>query len=234
MGQLKTAAAEMGITLSDGQLNQFDRFFIELTGWNQRINLTRITERDDVIRKHFLDSLTVLRAVPNLPARVVDVGTGAGFPGLALKIAHPDIRLTLVESVGKKTVFLHHIIKTLELRNVTVLNARAEKVGRMPAHREKYGLAVARAVAPVRVLAEYLLPLLKPGGVMLAMKGADPTAEVTEARNAFGILGGKHIQTQAAPVPGLDAKRHLVLVRKSKSTPKQYPRKTGTPAKKPI
>jgi len=172
--------------------------------------------------------------VPKLPAQVVDVGTGAGLPGLVLKIVQPDIQLTLVESVGKKTVFLRHLVETLALENVTVLHARAEDVGRMAAHREKYGLAVARAVAPVRVLAEYLLPLVAIGGLMLAQKGTDPAAEVAAARNALGVLGGKHIQTLAVSVPNLDAARHLVLVRKTKSTPKQYPRKAGTPGKKPI
>ncbi len=224
----------MGITLSAAQLNQFETYFSALTDWNRRVNLTRIIERDDVIAKHFLDSLTCLRAVPKLPARVIDVGTGAGFPGVVLKIVQPEIQLTLVESVGKKTAFLQHLTDALAMENVTVLHARAEDVGRMPAHREKYGLAVARAVAPVRVLAEYLLPLVKIGGLMLAQKGTDPAAEVAAARNAFGILGGKHIQTLAVSVPNLDAARHLVLVRKTKSTPKQYPRKAGTPGKKPI
>ncbi len=224
----------MGIALAATQCSQLETYFAELTAWNQRVNLTRITEREDVITKHFLDSLSCLRAVPKLPARVIDVGTGAGLPGLALKIAQPDIQLTLVESVGKKTAFLQHIVETLALENVTVLHARAEDVGRNPVHREKYGLAVARAVAPVRVLAEYLLPLLKIGGLMLAQKGTDPTAEVAAASNAFGILGGRHIQTIPVSVPNLDAARHLVLVRKIKSTPKQYPRQAGTPAKKPI
>lgn len=234
MERLKTAVAEMGITLSAAQLNQFETYFVELSDWNRRVNLTRIIEREAVIAKHFLDSLSCLRAVPQLPARVVDVGTGAGLPGLALKIVQPDIQLTLVESVGKKTAFLRHIVETLALENVTVLHARAEDVGQMGAHREKYGLAVARAVAPVRVLAEYLLPLVATGGLMLAQKGADPAAEVAGARNALGILGGKHIQTLTVSVPNLDAARHLVLVRKIKSTPKQYPRKAGTPGKKPI
>jgi len=231
---LKIYATEMKISLSAAQLAQFETFFAELTDWNQRVNLTRITARDDVIRKHFLDSLTILQAVPNLPARVIDVGTGAGFPGLVLKIFQPDIHLTLVESVGKKTTFLRHIVETLALDNVTILNARAEDVGRMSAHREKYGLAVARAVAPVRVLAEYLLPLLAVGGVMVAQKGANPATEVAEARNAFGILGGKPLKTRAVSVPGLDAERHLVLVRKAKPTPRQFPRRVGTPAKKPL
>ena len=232
--KLKTAAAEMGIALSAAQLNQFEIYFAELTDWNRRMNLTRIIERDDVIAKHFLDSLTCLRAVPKLPARVIDVGTGAGFPGVVLKIVQPDIQLTLVESVGKKTDFLRHLTETLALKNVTVLHARAEDAGRLPAHREKYGLAVARAVAPMRVLAEYLLPLVKIGGLMLAQKGADPAAEVAAARNAFGILGGKHIQTLAVSVPNLDAARHLALVRKTKPTPKQYPRRAGMPGRKPI
>ncbi len=234
MNDLKTTAVKMGIDLSVAQLNQFETYFAELTDWNQRMNLTRIIKRDDIITKHFLDSLSCLLAVPKLPARVIDVGTGAGMPGLALKIFQPDIQLTLVESVGKKTTFLKHIIETLALENITVLNARAEEVGRLRAHREKYGLAVARAVAPMRVLAEYLLPLLKIGGVMLAQKGANPAAEITAASNAFGILGGRYIKTMPVSVPNLDAARHLVVVRKIKPTPRQYPRHVGTPAKKPL
>ena len=234
MEALKIGAAAMGISLSDTQLTQFEGYFSTLTDWNQRVNLTRIIEKDDVIAKHFLDSLSIMRAVTHLPPRVIDVGTGAGFPGVVLKIIQPDIHLTLVDSVGKKTAFLQQLVDTLGMKNVTILHARAEEVGRDWMHRGKYGLAVARALAPMPVLAEYLLPLVKIGGLMVAQKGTNPADEIASAKNAFGVLGGDFIQSLAVNIPNLDAARHLVLVRKIKHSPKQYPRKAGTPAKKPI
>lgn len=234
MNDLNTAAKIMGVELSSLQLENLETYYRELIIWNQKFNLTGITERDEVITKHFLDSLSCLQAIQKLPASVIDVGTGAGFPGLVLKIAQPHIRLTLVESTGKKTVFLQHIVDTLGLKDVTVLHNRAEEVGRHPAHRERYHLALARAVAPLGVLAEYLLPLLAQDGLMLAQKGADPAAEIKAASNALGILGGKYKRTIFVTIPNLEAERHLVLVKKVKPTPRQYPRKAGTPAKKPI
>lgn len=231
---LKTSAQMMGIALSAAQLDQFETFYRELLIWNEKFNLTAITERAEVVAKHFLDSLTCLQAISPLPAAVIDVGSGAGFPGLALKIAQPDIRLTLVEATGKKVQFLQHVVNTLELKNVTVLHHRAEEAGRLPAHRGRYQLAVARAVAPLPVLAEYLLPLVEVSGWMLAQKGADPAAEIAAAANALGILGGKYARTLPVQIPNLEAARHLVLIKKIKPTPPQYPRKAGTPAKKPI
>ena len=165
---------------------------------------------------------------------MIDVGSGAGFPGLILKIVQPDIRLTLVEATGKKAQFLQHVAETLGLKNVQVLHNRAEEAGRLPAHRGRYQLAVARAVAPLPVLAEYLLPLVEVNGWMLAQKGTDPAAEIAAASNALGILGGKYVRTLPVQIPNLEAARHLVLIKKIKPTPPQYPRKAGTPAKKPI
>ena len=228
------AAASMGIPLRPGQITQFETYYQHLCRWNERVNLTRITERPDVFSKHFLDSLSCLIALPKLPRRVVDVGAGAGFPGLALKIAQPHIHLTLIESTGKKVKFLQFMAAELALENVTVLHKRAEEVGRLPAHRGRYELALARAVASLPVLAEYMLPLLQKGGWMLAQKGRNPADEVAAAANALGILGGVHRRTLAAGVPGLEAERHLVLIEKVKETPPQYPRRAGTPAKRPI
>ena len=234
MEDFKIAAGSMGIDLSPGQITQFEIYYQSLGDWNERVNLTSITERAEVFTKHFLDSLSCLIALPKLPKHVVDVGAGAGFPGLALKIAQPHIQLTLVESTGKKVKFLRFMVEELALENVTVLHNRAEEVGRKPAHRGRYDLALARAVAGLPVLAEYMLPLLKKGGLMLAQKGRDPGDEVRAAANALGILGGVHRRTLSVAVPNLKAERHLVLVKKMKETPKQYPRRAGTPAKKPI
>ncbi|HEY85794.1 MAG TPA: 16S rRNA (guanine(527)-N(7))-methyltransferase RsmG [Chloroflexi bacterium] len=234
MEDFKIAAGSMGIDLSPGQITQFEIYYQSLGDWNERVNLTSITERAEVFTKHFLDSLSCLIALPKLPKHVVDVGAGAGFPGLALKIAQPHIQLTLVESTGKKVKFLRFMVEELALENMTVLHNRAEEVGRLPAHRGRYDLALARAVAGLPVLAEYMLPLLKKGGLMLAQKGRDPGDEVRAAANALGILGGVHRRTLSVAVPNLKAERHLVLVKKMKETPKQYPRRAGTPAKKPI
>jgi 16S rRNA (guanine527-N7)-methyltransferase len=234
MENLRICAQKMGITLRSTQLNQFELYYHELIAWNEKVNLTGITARDEVITKHFLDSLSCLKAVPHLPKMVVDVGTGPGLPGLALKIAQPHLHLTLIEATRKKVKFLHHLVAELNLDQVTILGNRAEEVGRQPAHRGHYQLAVARAVAPLRVLVEYMLPLLKKGGLMLAQKGTDPADEIAAAANALGILGGQHQKTIPVTIPNLEASRHLVLIKKVKATPRQYPRKAGTPTKKPI
>ena len=228
------AAASMGIDLRAGQITQFETYYQSLRDWNRQVNPTNITERTEVFTKHFLDSLSCLIVLPKLPKYVVDVGAGAGFPGLALKIAQPHIHLTLIESTGKKVKFLRFTVEELALENVTILHNRAEEVGRLPAHRGRYDLALARAVASLPVLAEYMLPLLNKGGVMLAQKGRNPGDEVRAAANALGILGGVHRRTVSVTVPNLNAERHLVLIKKVKETPKQYPRRAGTPAKKPI
>lgn len=234
---LANGAQQLNLTLSNAQLDTFETYSTQLIAWNQNVNLTRIVEPNEIAIKHFLDSLSVVQALPkNLPSTfsLIDVGAGAGFPGLPLKIALPNMRLTLLESVGKKTKFLQHIVDTLRLENVTVLNARAEEAGRQAAQREQHDVAVARAVAALPVLAEYLLPLVKPGGVAIVQKGQNPTDEIKSAANALGILGGKVEKTIPVQIDGLEAARHLIIVKKKKPSPKQYPRRPGLPAKKPI
>ena len=234
MRELKEPARAMGVSLSDAQLDRFEVYCRELLAWNRKFNLTAITDRYGVMTRHFLDSLSCLLAVPRLAGRVIDVGTGAGFPGLPLKIARPHIQLTLVEATGKKVAFLRHLVGELGLENVTILHNRIETVGRDPDHREQYRLAVARAVAELRVLAEYMLPLLRPGGMMLAQKGTDPAAEVAAAARALQVLGGEHRQTMPVAIPGLPAARHLVLIQKNRPTPATYPRRAGVPTRKPL
>ena len=233
---LQNGAAHFGLSLSEAQLTAFDRYTQELIAWNQRLNLTRIVEPDEIAVKHFLDSLSVAPLLPvkSGPLAVIDVGSGAGFPGLPLKIALPELRLTLLEATGKKTTFLRHLLDLLQLKDVTVLTARAEEAGRLPAHRQHYDVALARAVAALPVLAEYTLPLVKVGGLVIAQKGQSPQAEVKEAANAVGILGGKVKEIVPVAVPGLDAARHLLVMSKVKPTPPQYPRRPGLPAQKPI
>lgn len=233
---LRDGAQQFNLALTEAQLNAFARYSQELIAWNQRVNLTSIVEPSEIVVKHFLDSLSVYQVLPGLPLSLslVDVGSGAGFPGLPLKIALPELRLTLLESTGKKTAFLQHLIQVLNLTGVTVLTARAEEAGRQPTQRERYDVAVARAVAPLPVLAEYTLPLVKRGGLVIVQKGQHPADELKAAANALGILGGKISQVLPVTVPGLEAERHLVVIQKNKSTPPQYPRRPGLPAKKPI
>lgn len=233
---LRQGAAQFNLILTEAQLAAFETYARELIDWNRQVNLTRIAAPNEIAVKHFLDSLSVAVGLCKLPpgARFIDVGSGAGFPGLPLKIALPHLQLTLLESTGKKCRFLEHVAGVLALPDVTVLNARAEEAGRRPAHRARYDVAVARAVAALPTLAEYLLPLVKVGGRAVAQKGQDPAAEVKSAANALGILGGKVVETRPVDIPGLEGERHLIVLQKSKPTPKIYPRRPGLPAKKPL
>lgn len=233
---LYNGAQKFNLTLTDAQLAAFERYSQELISWNQRANLTGIIEPGEIAVKHFLDSLSLYPLLAELPPTLslIDVGTGAGFPGVPLKLVRPALRLTLLEATGKKTAFLHHLIQVLNLTGVTVLTARAEEAGRQSDQRERYDVATARAVAPLPVLAEYTLPFVKRGGVAIVQKGQHPADEIKAAANALGILGGHVSQVLPVTVPGLEAERHLVVIQKIKPTPPQYPRRPGLPAKKPI
>ncbi|MCW5874267.1 MAG: 16S rRNA (guanine(527)-N(7))-methyltransferase RsmG [Anaerolineales bacterium] len=226
----------LGEPLSAEQAAAFDTYADELLEWNQRINLTAVREREAVYTRHFLDSLSCWLAMRQQPgARIIDVGTGAGLPGLPLKIWQPGLQLSLLESVGKKARFLEHVVQVLGLSNVQVLTARAEDAGRDPAHREQYDWAVARAVAPLPVLAEYLLPFVRVGGYMLAQKARGVAEEAEQSANAFGQLGGKLRDLIQVRVPGLeDEERWLVVVQKLKPTQARFPRQAGTPSKNPL
>ena len=236
MDKLLHAAKQLfGLALTPRQMSQFAVYERELLAWNEKFNLTAIRDIEGIRAKHFLDSLSCSLAwKEQVPRRLVDVGTGAGFPGLVLKLIYPSMKLTLVESVGKKANFCLHLVQTLELDGVEVLTARAEDVGRDPAHREKYDWAVARAVAAMPVLAEYLLPLARVGGGMLAQKGESGPAEANTAEKALKLLGGRIRQLVKVELPGVADERYLVVVDKYAATPAGYPRKAGTPAKKPL
>lgn len=224
-----------GSPLTPSQQGAFVTYERELLDWNQKFNLTAIRDAESVRVKHFLDSLTCLLVMKNISnKRVIDVGTGAGFPGIPLKIICPDLRLTLVESVGKKANFCTHMIEALQLKNVEVLALRAEEVGRLPNHRAQYDWAVARAVAGLPILAEYLLPLLKIGGTMLAQKGESAHAEAQASEKTFKILGGELSGIVQVNLPGVVDERFLVSIRKNSATPSLYPRSIGIPAKKPL
>jgi len=226
----------LGLTLTQRQRQAFHLYQKELVSWNTRFNLTAITDTEGVQIRHFLDSLSCLLAVGDVrPGQsLIDVGTGAGFPGLPLKIVYPALRLTLVEATGKKTDFLRHMVKLLELRDVAVIHARAEQVGHDPLHRETYDWVTARAVAAMPTLAEYLLPLCRLGGHCLAQKGEGAAAEVTSAEPAVLLLGGRLSRLVPVELPGLAETRHLVLIEKVARTPEKYPRHPGRPAKRPL
>ncbi len=207
----------------------------ELLEWNQKFNLTAIRDVESIRTKHFLDSFScVLAWKANAPHRLVDVGTGAGFPGIPLKILYPAMQLTLVESVGKKAMFCQHIVRVLGLEGVNVVHSRAEDLGHKTEHRESYDWAVARAVANLNVLSEYLLPLVKVGGIVLAQKGESGPAEAQSAEKAMKILGGKLKQLIPVNLPGVADDRYLVLVDKVAATPPKYPRSAGMAAKMPL
>lgn len=226
-------AAAWGLTLSAAQLDQFAAYAAELQRWNERLNLTAITDLEAISVRHFLDSLRCALAWGDAPDTLADIGSGAGFPGVPLKLLRPTLRLTLIESVGKKAAFLEHLIGWLGLEDVTVLPVRAEAAGRDPRHRESYAVATARAVADLRVLAEYGLPLLRIGGRFLAPKGAEVAAEVAAAQHAFERLGGRLLGVEPVRLPGLEP-RTLVVVVKTAPTPEAYPRSPGTPARRPL
>jgi len=224
-----------GISLTPGQLSLLQTYSQELLTWNARHSLTAIREPEKIRVKHFLDSLsafTVMRG--SAMERIIDVGTGAGFPGLPLKILYPSIRLTLVESVGKKAAFCRHIVELLDLPDVDVIQERVEALGQQAAHREKYDWAVARAVAMMPVLMEYLLPLARVGGQVLAMKGDSAPVEAHTAERATQILGGHLRQLTPMNLPGVVEDRYLVVVDKVAATPEKYPRRVGIPSKRPL
>ena len=229
------AQALFNVHLTGRQVVALITYERELLEWNQKFNLTAIRDKDSIRTKHFLDSFScVLAWKGSPPHRMVDVGTGAGFPGIPLKILYPSTHLTLVESVGKKAMFCQHIVRVLGLEKIDVLRTRVEELGQQPEHRETYDWGVARAVANLNVLSEYLLPLIKVSGTMLAQKGESGPAEAQAAEKAMKMLGGKLQQVIPVNLPGVADDRYLVLVNKIAATPPKYPRKAGVPVKQPL
>jgi 16S rRNA (guanine527-N7)-methyltransferase len=227
--------AQLDILITEQQAACFERYSHMLLEWNERINLTAITNPKAIQIRHYLDSLVIAKSVDLRDGmRVIDVGTGAGFPGVPLQILHPGLHMTLLEATGKKVAFLNHLIQTLPLPNTHSLKLRAEEAGQMPAHRQQYDLALARAVARLPVLLEYLLPLVRIGGLCVAMKGESAQTEVSDSTHALRVLGGRLVKIDSFDLPGVEERHFLVVIEKTTHTPAQYPRRPGLPTRSPL
>ena len=224
------------VLLTDVQLAQFEQYYDRLIEKNKVMNLTAITEREDVILKHFIDSLALARYVKlwEKEYKIIDVGTGAGFPGIPLKIAFPNLQVTLFDSLNKRIKFLQEMIDTLKLKEITAVHGRAEEGARDKNMREKYDFAVSRAVANMTVLSEYCIPFVKVGGYFIPYKTGTVEEEITQGKKAIQILGGKIEKIEKLMLPDSDISRSFVFIKKEKQTPKAYPRKAGTASKQPL
>lgn len=224
------------LQVNDKQKKQFETYFKELVSANEHVNLTRITEEEDVYLKHFFDSITPLFVFNSVfkEGSLCDVGAGAGFPSLPLKIMYPDLKVTIVDSLAKRLTFLKGLIEKLGLTNVELVHGRAEDVGQNKLYREKFDLVTARAVANMTILSEYCLPLVKKGGYFIALKGPKAEDELDDSKKALEVLGGREVKSVELNLPASDEERTLILVEKVKTTPKKYPRQAGTPRRKPI
>lgn len=232
---LTKVAVGYGLKLTTDQIAAMDTYYGLLLEWNEKMNLTAITEPHEVAVKHMIDSLSCYREdVFTSAASIVDIGTGAGFPGIPLKIFQPDIALTLMDSLNKRLNFLREVVDSLGLEGVAFVHARAEEAGKNRAHRENYNIAVSRAVARLNVLCELCLPMVSVGGWFIALKGAQYEDEVREAAKAITVLGGKIEDIRPVSLPGLTDKRAVIYIKKVAATPPGYPRKAGTPEKKPL
>lgn len=236
---LRRGAHALGIGLGVSQLDQFAVYASELAAWNRRVNLTRIDEPDQVQVRHFLDSLTCAVPIRSELARgaawrCVDVGSGAGFPGLPLRLVFPNLAMVLIEATAKKTAFLQHVVARLELSNVAVVTARAEELARHPDHRDGYDLAVARALAPLSVALEWCLPFIRPGGRLILPRGSDHESQHEAGRVAARELGAELRPPLAVTAPDLPSNRSLAIADKLVATPERYPRRVGIAAKRPL
>lgn len=231
--KLKLKVNKLNIKLNDKQLEKFYNYMIILLKWNENINLTAITEPEEIITKHFIDSLTVAKYIEN-NSKIVDIGTGAGFPGIPLAIVNDSSSFTLVDSLNKRINFLNEVTNNIELKNVTTIHNRAEEFGNNKQYREMYDIAVSRAVARLNILVEYLLPAVKIGGKCICMKGSDVQEEIVESKKAIELLGGKIEKIEEFYLPDTNIKRTIIIINKIKNTPSKFPRKAGMPTKKPI
>lgn len=226
---------DLNIKLTEEQTRHFKEYKSLLKEWNEKINITAITEDDEIDIKHFLDSLTpTITGLFNNYEKVIDIGTGGGFPGLPLKIFNPNLRVTLMDSLNKRITFLNEVIKNLNLRDIEAIHGRAEELGRKLEHRENYDICVSRAVASLNTLSEYCLPFVKIGGYFISMKGPDVDDELKEGEKAINILGGKITKKELITLPKSDIVHSLIIIEKIKETPTKYPRAGGKPKKNPL
>ena len=227
--------AELGITLTEKQKKQFVQFYELLVEWNKVMNLTGITDYEEVNEKHFVDSLSIVKVIDiNKVETVIDIGTGAGFPGIPLKIAFPHLKIVLLDSLNKRINFLNHVIKELGLQNISTIHGRAEDFAKMPGYREKFDLCVSRAVSNLATLSEYCLPYVKLGGMFVPYKSGEIDDEVNESKTAIYLLGGKLDEVVKFQLPGTEIGRSFLKIEKKQTTSKKYPRKAGLPAKEPL
>lgn len=231
--KLRKLLNEINVDITENQISKFYEYMNLLLEWNEKINLTAITKQDEIILKHFVDCLTIQKYIVK-NKKIVDIGTGAGFPGIPLAIMNESNNFVLVDSLNKRINFLNDVKAKIKLENMEAIHSRAEEFCQNKKYREKFDIAVSRAVANLSVLAEYLLPAVKVGGQVICMKGSQVEEELNDAKFALKELGGKIKSVDEFCLPGTDMKRNVIIVEKIKETPKKYPRKAGTPAKQPL
>lgn len=243
MEQLRKSAIQLGIELSDEQINKFQKYYEMLIETNKVMNLTAITGKEEVILKHFVDSISIVKVLPdmikyidsdNISIKILDLGTGAGFPGIPLKIVFPAIDIVLLDSLNKRINFLNSVIDELKLSGINAIHGRAEEMARNKEYREKFDLCVSRAVANLSTLSEYCLPFIKVNGKFISYKASEIEEEVDNAGNALKILGGNLTTVKKITLPESDIERSFVIIDKAKNTPKTYPRKAGTASRNPL
>lgn len=240
MNKLVNICNKINIEISDDQINCFEKYYELLIEKNKVMNLTAITEKEDVIVKHFIDSIALIPYLTdkginiNNKLKIIDIGTGAGFPGLPLKIMMPDVKFTLLDSLNKRVSFLNEVIDELKLKDIEALHGRAEDYASDNKYREKYDICVSRAVANLSTLSEYCIPFVKEDGFFISYKAGESEEEINNSKNAIKILGGKINKVEEFVLPGTDVSRVFVFIRKQELTDKKYPRKAGVPAKKPL
>lgn len=229
----KKYSKKLDVEINNNQIEKFYKYMEILLEWNQKINLTAITDYEEIILKHFIDSLTIAKYIDK-NSYLVDVGTGAGFPGIPLKIVREDIEVVLLDSLNKRIMFLNEVINELDLKNIEAVHSRVEEFGRNKKYREKFDVATSRAVANLSTLSEYMIPLVKVGGKCVCMKGKEVEQELQDAKNAINVLGGKVVDKVEFKLLDNDISRNIILISKCNNTPAKYPRKPGTPSKEPI
>ena len=235
LAKFKHGLEELRITLTDHQIEQFLQYYEMLVEKNKVMNLTAITEFEEVVQKHFLDSISLIKVEKlNQDISIIDLGTGAGFPGIPLKIAFPELEICLADSLNKRVLFLNEVIEELELKKISAVHGRAEELARQKGYREQFDLCVSRAVANLSTLSEYCLPFVKVGGKFISYKANEVEEETKQAEHALEVLGGACVDIQKFQLPDSEMNRAFVIIEKKKRTPATYPRKAGTPSKKPL